>query len=155
MHVFTLLWLMRLFLWFCGCPDRRVWWGCRRCAEDPTTQSTPRWEHLRVCGTQQWRRGVCHCKAGHYQRWGNPHPPIPTRTHPISILFHLTGAFLSRAYTWVQPSFWVPWAVSCRCDNRAMPHPASHCRLQSTVLFIVPLLCDRAWSGHRQGQLAC
>lgn len=50
-----------------------------------------------------------------------PRPPIPTCTHPISILFHLTGAFLSRAHTWVQPSFWVPWAVSCRCDNRATP----------------------------------
>lgn len=70
----------------------------------------------------------------------------------ISIFFHLTGAFLPCAHTWVQPSSQVPWTVSCRSD-RAKPHPASDCRLQSAVLFIVPLQCDRAWSGHKRGKL--
>lgn len=151
MHVFTLSWLMGLFLWFCGCPDRRVRWGCRRCAEDPTTQSTPRWEHLRVCGTQQWRRGVCHCKAGHYQRWGtlpSPHAHIlsPSFSTWLVLSFHVHTPEFNRHFGF--PGLSV-------VDVTIEPHPASHCRLQSAVLFIVPLLCDRAWFGHRQGQLAC
>lgn len=36
-----------------------------------------------------------------------------------------------------------------------MPHPAYHSRLQSTVLFIVPLESEQTWSGQRQGQLTC
>lgn len=55
--------------------------------------------------------------------------------HPLSTRLALPSF---HAHTWVEPSSRLPHAISCGCDNAAVPHPAFHCRLQPTVLFIVP-----------------
>lgn len=57
------------------------------------------------------------------------------------------------AHTWVEPSVWLPCTISCGCDNDGVPHPAFHCGLQPTVLFIVPSSVRPSviWS-HRTGR---
>lgn len=62
-----------------------------------------------------------------------------TRAHPVFILCPLHWRSPPYfAHTWVEPSSWLPRAISCGCDNAAVPHPAFHCGQQPTVLFIVP-----------------